>query len=379
MIVFQFLVALLSINFEDLTDWSSYCKQQDTAQLNLVNKYDNQTLVVFYQIDECKSCDLIALRTLSNNESTVVNIDSYYSYQFRVESNVGSLVCSRFEFNQFVECGQYELNIQDESQCSIRVVKQPNSSYYLYPIYIAGFIFVLFVCAASFLDTRLTGDQVTTSSNARLESLDTFRGFSLFVMIFVNYGSGGYKSLQHAIWHGINLADYVFPWFLWIMGFTIPIITHSLLIKASKASSIKKVSIRAVKMFCIGLMLNSRFGVALDELRYMGVLQRIAICYLVASISEILLYKRVTVVSSSFLTHLVWSKFHIAFMVALFSIWYWAAFLMNVPNCQRGYFGPGGLHDHSAHSVCTGGATGYIDKLILGHKHLYNRPTAKKV
>lgn len=43
----------------------------------------------------------------------------------------------------------------------------------------------------------------------RLRCLDTFRGFSLFLMIFVNYGSGGYKFLQHVPWHGITLADFV--------------------------------------------------------------------------------------------------------------------------------------------------------------------------
>lgn len=36
--------------------------------------------------------------------------------------------------------------------------------------------------------------------------------------------------------------------------------------------------------------------------------------------------------------------------------------------------GPGGLHKNQSYIDCTGGATGYIDKLILGN-HLYRRPT----
>lgn len=40
----------------------------------------------------------------------------------------------------------------------------------------------------------------------RLQSLDTFRGISLLLMIFVNYGGGGYWFFEHAAWHGLTLA-----------------------------------------------------------------------------------------------------------------------------------------------------------------------------
>ena len=40
----------------------------------------------------------------------------------------------------------------------------------------------------------------------RLRSLDTFRGLSLLLMIFVNYGGGGYWFFEHAAWHGLTLA-----------------------------------------------------------------------------------------------------------------------------------------------------------------------------
>lgn len=43
---------------------------------------------------------------------------------------------------------------------------------------------------------------------------------------------------------------------------------------------------------------------------------------------------------------------------------------------SRGYLGPGGLHDGAFYANCTGGATGYIDKTILGLRHLYQTPTA---
>lgn len=46
----------------------------------------------------------------------------------------------------------------------------------------------------------------TRLMETRIYSLDAFRGISLFWMIFFNYGSGGYKFLQHADWHGITPA-----------------------------------------------------------------------------------------------------------------------------------------------------------------------------
>ena len=58
--------------------------------------------------------------------------------------------------------------------------------------------------------------QLSTASS-RLFSLDTFRGFALSIMIFVNAGGGGYSLLNHSPWNGIHFADLVFPWFIWIM------------------------------------------------------------------------------------------------------------------------------------------------------------------
>ena len=69
----------------------------------------------------------------------------------------------------------------------------------------------------------------------RLKSLDTFRGLvlicyiplflfsslSLVIMIFVNYGGGGYWFFAHSKWNGITVADLVFPWFVWIMGVSV--------------------------------------------------------------------------------------------------------------------------------------------------------------
>lgn len=45
----------------------------------------------------------------------------------------------------------------------------------------------------------------------------------------------------------------------------------------------------------------------------------------------------------------------------------------------RGYLGPGGIGDDGKYPNCTGGAAGYIDKLVLGEDHIYRYPTCKVI
>ena len=60
----------------------------------------------------------------------------------------------------------------------------------------------------------------------RLVSLDVFRGMTIAGMVMVNNPgtwSAIYPPLQHAEWHGITPTDYIFPFFLFIVGVAIPI------------------------------------------------------------------------------------------------------------------------------------------------------------
>src|ERR1044072_9584527 len=59
---------------------------------------------------------------------------------------------------------------------------------------------------------------------ARLRSLDVFRGMTVAGMILVNNpGTWGaiYSPLEHAEWHGWTPTDFVFPFFLFIVGVSI--------------------------------------------------------------------------------------------------------------------------------------------------------------
>ena len=51
--------------------------------------------------------------------------------------------------------------------------------------------------------------------SSRIRSIDTLRGACLAIMIFVNYGGGGYYFFDHSKWNGLTVADLVFPIFVW--------------------------------------------------------------------------------------------------------------------------------------------------------------------
>ena len=64
---------------------------------------------------------------------------------------------------------------------------------------------------------------INENSKKRLKSLDCFRGITILMMIFAHYGCGGYEVLEHVPWDGIHFADFIFPWFIFIMGTTMAI------------------------------------------------------------------------------------------------------------------------------------------------------------
>ncbi|MFA9390012.1 MAG: acyltransferase family protein [Prolixibacteraceae bacterium] len=128
----------------------------------------------------------------------------------------------------------------------------------------------------------------TLTTSKRLISLDALRGFTIAGMILVNMpGDWGhtYGLLKHAHFNGLTLADLVFPFFLFIVGASIVLALKKRLdAGVQKAGLIKKIVSRTLIIFLLGLLLNWITSDFSPELRIAGVLQRIAICYLVGSL-----------------------------------------------------------------------------------------------
>ncbi|PIB91804.1 acyltransferase family protein [Caulobacter sp. FWC2] len=187
---------------------------------------------------------------------------------------------------------------------------------------------------------------------ARFLSLDVFRGLTVFLMIVVNTagpGAKAYTQLVHAPWFGFTAADAVFPSFLFAVGcsmafaFSRPIPLNDFLVKVLK---------RTALIFLLGfLMYWFPFVHKVDghwvpspfsETRVTGVLQRIALCYMLAAFAVRWLSPRLIVVLS-----------------AVLLLGYWAILLV---------FG-----DPAAPLSKLGNAGTHLDLFLIGQNHLYRK------
>jgi predicted acyltransferase len=183
--------------------------------------------------------------------------------------------------------------------------------------------------------------QPETGAPVRLLSLDAFRGLTMLFMVLVNNGGGpiSYPPLQHSDWNGWTMTDTVFPSFLWIAGVAITLaLGRRLEAGEARGKLLKIVLRRAVIIYVLGLLVYAFPHFSLSHQRLLGVLQRIAICYLAASI--IYLYCGVR-------AQIIW-------IISLFAV-YWAMMaFIDVPG-----YGPGNL-------TVEGNFAHYIDRIVLG-------------
>ena len=115
-------------------------------------------------------------------------------------------------------------------------------------------------------------------------SLDSFRGLDVLLMILVNVQGNPdatFAALKHADWNGLTFADLVFPVFLLIVGLSAPLALD----KPGYVFSWAAICRRAFLLFLIGGALSWLIRPTLDPemVRWSGVLQRIAIVYLVCA------------------------------------------------------------------------------------------------
>lgn len=131
-------------------------------------------------------------------------------------------------------------------------------------------------------------ESLQSNPGGRLVSLDVFRGITIAGMVLVNNpGSWShiYWPLGHAEWHGWTPTDLVFPFFLFIVGVAIPLALGPRLDSGgSQRALYVKTFKRSVIIFALGLFLSGFPYFNFGEMRIPGVLQRIAVCYLFASI-----------------------------------------------------------------------------------------------
>jgi predicted acyltransferase len=121
----------------------------------------------------------------------------------------------------------------------------------------------------------------------RLVSLDAFRGITIAGMILVNNPgswSAIYSPLGHAAWHGWTPTDFIFPFFLFIVGVAITLSQKKQLEKHDRKYLYLKILRRTLIIFGLGLILHLIPYFNFSAIRIPGVLQRIAIVYGISAV-----------------------------------------------------------------------------------------------
>src|SRR5690348_7162923 len=135
----------------------------------------------------------------------------------------------------------------------------------------------------------------------RLVSLDALRGFN-FLWILGGDGAvialadmmrahGGTlgtagqflrRQMTHPYWEGLRFYDLIFPMFIFITGVAITLALPKLVAREGRAQAHLRVLKRALVLYLLGIIYYGGLSGSIEEIRYVGVLQRIALCYLAA-------------------------------------------------------------------------------------------------
>ncbi len=191
-------------------------------------------------------------------------------------------------------------------------------------------------------------------TDTRFLSLDVFRGLTVCFMIIVNTpgsGASAFSPLNHADWHGFTPTDLVFPSFLFAVGNAMSFAMKKFS-TLPMATVLAKIARRTAIIFLLGYLMywfpffrlspaGEITAFPMAETRIWGVLQRIGVCYGIASL---LVY--------------FFSKRTVIWLSAAFLIGYWLMLL--------------GWGDPTDPLSPTGNAVLRLDRFMLGEAHLYH-------
>jgi predicted acyltransferase len=127
----------------------------------------------------------------------------------------------------------------------------------------------------------------------RIQSIDALRGLTVAAMLVVNdAGDWGhvYPWLEHADWFGCTLADFIFPFFMLIVGVSMSLALGAQIDKGENRTELSRtVILRGLRIFLLGVVLHYIAHLLLPgrEFRLLGVLQRIGIGFAVVGLLAI--------------------------------------------------------------------------------------------
>ncbi|XP_068474631.1 uncharacterized protein [Phaseolus vulgaris] len=227
----------------------------------------------------------------------------------------------------------------------------------------------------------------------RVATLDAFRGLTIVLMILVDDAGEAYPRIDHSPWNGCTLADFVMPFFLFIVGVAIALALKRI---PKIRNAVKKIILRTMKLLFWGVILQGgyshapndlEYGVNMKFIRWFGILQRIALVYCVVALIETFTTKlKPTTLGSGYLSIFTAYKWQWLGGFVAFLIYMITTFTLYVPDWSfvdrfngdepkrytvicgmRGHLGP----------ACN--AVGHVDRQVWGVNHLYSQPVWRRL
>jgi len=174
-------------------------------------------------------------------------------------------------------------------------------------------------------------------ASRRVDALDILRGLCVMGMILVAYAGDWntrFAVLKHADWHGLALADMIFPGFLFCAGAALPLSLSHRAARSTRTGLSLHILWRAGVLIALGVALNAIPAAIWGHLRLPGILQRIGLCYGLAGAFCLAVGRK----SDSDFTMKIWP---VAVTAAIVLVAYAAMLLVwTTPACRGACFDP---------------------------------------
>lgn len=134
------------------------------------------------------------------------------------------------------------------------------------------------------------------SAPTRLVSVDALRGFDMFWIIggeevaraLESLGGGPVvamfsEQLKHVEWQGFRFYDGIFPLFLFLIGVSIVLSMDRIIATVGRKGALERIVRRSLLLFGIGVFYYGGLSRPWPDIQILGVLPRIALCYLAAA------------------------------------------------------------------------------------------------
>lgn len=140
-------------------------------------------------------------------------------------------------------------------------------------------------------------EAASTRKSLRLLSLDALRGFNMFWIVGADALVAGLRGardnpffqdlshqLEHVDWEGFHFEDLIFPMFIFIVGVSLVYSLSRTIAEHGRRAAVIRIIRRSLLLYLLGIFFYGGFNSTFDHIRLLGVLQRIALCYLGAAL-----------------------------------------------------------------------------------------------